>query len=93
MVDVGNAGPRKPIPLEAGVEVRHGRWEYRLERSPLLRYRRHDGWFNLYQFSDERFYAQLPLSRRSAAGASPAASPRSLPGGRRASGRAGRRRR
>lgn len=43
------------------LEVRHGRWEYRLERSPLgywlLRYRRHDGGFNLYQFSDERFYA------------------------------------
>lgn len=59
-VGVGNVGPREPVPLEAGGEVRHGRWAYRLERSPLgywlLRYRRHDGWFNLYQFSDETYY-------------------------------------
>lgn len=59
-VGVGNVGPREPIPLEEGVEVRHGRWEYRLERSPLgywlLRHRRHDGWFNLYQFSDEPYF-------------------------------------
>ncbi|MFY0989601.1 arylamine N-acetyltransferase family protein [Halomonas sp. C05BenzN] len=59
-VGVGNVGPREPVPLEEGVEVRHGRWEYRLERSPLgywlLRHRRHDGWFNLYQFGDERHF-------------------------------------
>ncbi|EPC01025.1 hypothetical protein L861_10660 [Litchfieldella anticariensis FP35 = DSM 16096] len=59
-VGVGNVGPREPVPLEEGIEMRHGRWEYRLERSPsgfwLLRYRRHDGWLNLYQFSDEPYY-------------------------------------
>ncbi|AMD00566.1 arylamine N-acetyltransferase family protein [Halomonas chromatireducens] len=59
-VGVGNVGPREPISLEEGIEARHGRWEYRLERSPLgywlLRHRRHDGWFNLYQFSDEPYY-------------------------------------
>lgn len=59
-VGVGNAGPREPIALEEGVEAWHGRWEYRLERSPLgywlLRHRRHEGWFNLYQFGDERYY-------------------------------------
>ena len=59
-VGVGNVGPREPIRLEEGVEARHGRWEYRLERSSLgywlLRHHRHDGWFNLYQFSDEPYY-------------------------------------
>lgn len=59
-VGVGNVGPREPIPLREGMEVRHGRWEYRVERSPsglwLLRHRRHDGWFNLYQFGDEAYY-------------------------------------
>ncbi|WP_355659666.1 arylamine N-acetyltransferase family protein [Halomonas salifodinae] len=59
-VGVGNVGPREPVPLAAGSEVRHGPWQYRMERSPLglwlLRYKRHDGWFNLYQFSDEPYY-------------------------------------
>ncbi len=59
-VGVGHVGPREPVPIEAGVEVRHGRWVYRLERSPvglwLLRQRRHDGWFNIYQFGDESYY-------------------------------------
>ncbi|WP_104202891.1 arylamine N-acetyltransferase family protein [Billgrantia saliphila] len=59
-VGVGNIGPREPILLEAGNEVSHGPWEYRLERSPLgywlLRHRRHGDWFNLYQFSDEPYY-------------------------------------
>ncbi|GHC28052.1 arylamine N-acetyltransferase family protein [Aidingimonas halophila] len=59
-VGVGYVGPREPVPIEAGVEVRHGRWEYRLERSPiglwLLRHRRHDGWFNIYQFGDAPYY-------------------------------------
>ncbi|MDN3523550.1 arylamine N-acetyltransferase family protein [Halomonas ramblicola] len=59
-VGVGHVGPREPVPIEAGVEVRHGRWEYRLERSPvglwLLRHRRHDGWFNIYQFGDAPYY-------------------------------------
>lgn len=59
-VGVGNVGPREPIPLQDGVTVHHGRWEYRLERSPaglwLLRHRRRDGWFNIYQFSDEPYY-------------------------------------
>lgn len=59
-VGVGNVGPREPILLEVGNEVSHGPWEYRLERSALgnwlLRYRRHDGWFNIYQFSDEPYF-------------------------------------
>nr|WP_300314618.1 arylamine N-acetyltransferase [Halomonas sp.] len=58
-VGVGNIGPREPVPLEEGIEVRHGHWEYRMERSPLglwlLRHRRHDGWFNVYQFGDELY--------------------------------------
>ncbi|MGM0785508.1 MAG: arylamine N-acetyltransferase family protein [Pseudomonadota bacterium] len=59
-VGVGNVGPREPVPVGENVEVRHGRWEYRLERSPvglwLLRHRRHDGWFNIYQFGDTSYY-------------------------------------
>jgi N-hydroxyarylamine O-acetyltransferase len=59
-VGVGNTGPREPIPLQDGVEVSHNRWVYRLNRTEagrwLLRYRRHDGWFNLYQFSEEPYY-------------------------------------
>lgn len=59
-VGVGNVGPREPIRLDEGVEAQHGRWEYRLERSSLgywlLRHHRHDGWFNLYQFSDEPYF-------------------------------------
>lgn len=59
-VGVGNVGPREPIPLREGVEVRHGGWEYRIERSPaglwLLRHRRREDWFNIYQFSDEPYY-------------------------------------
>ena len=59
-VGVGNVGPREPIRLDEGVEARHGRWEYRLERSSLgywlLRHHRHGGWFSLYQFSDEPYY-------------------------------------
>ncbi|MGO1431376.1 MAG: arylamine N-acetyltransferase family protein [Halomonas sp.] len=59
-VGVGNTGPREPIPLQDGVEVSHHRWVYRLDRTEagrwLLRYRRHDGWFNLYQFSEEPYY-------------------------------------
>ncbi|MGQ4878603.1 arylamine N-acetyltransferase family protein [Billgrantia sp. LNSP4103-1] len=59
-VGVGNIGPREPILLEAGNEVSHGLWEYRLERTALghwlLRHRRPTGWFNIYQFSDEPYY-------------------------------------
>ncbi|MCE8011525.1 arylamine N-acetyltransferase family protein [Billgrantia desiderata] len=59
-VGVGNVGPREPIRLEADLEVSHGPWEYRLERSPLgywlLRHKRLGEWFNIYQFSDEPCY-------------------------------------
>ncbi|MBW6390704.1 arylamine N-acetyltransferase family protein [Billgrantia antri] len=59
-VGVGNVGPREPIRLEAGNEVSHGPWEYRMERSPLgywlLRHKRLGEWFNIYQFSDELTY-------------------------------------
>ena len=59
-VGVGNVGPREPILLKADSEVRHGPWEYRLERSPLgywlLRHKRLGEWFNIYQFSDEPYY-------------------------------------
>ncbi len=59
-VGVGNVGPREPIPLQEGVEVRHDRWRYRLDRTSegrwILRYHRYDGWFNLYQFSEEPYY-------------------------------------
>lgn len=59
-VGVGNIGPREPIPLQEGIEVRHDRWEYRMDRTSegrwLLRHRRHDGWFNVYQFSEEPYY-------------------------------------
>ncbi|MCC5812689.1 MAG: arylamine N-acetyltransferase [Ectothiorhodospiraceae bacterium] len=59
-VGVGNTGPREPMPLQDGVEVSHDRWLYRLDRTDagrwLLRYRRHDGWFNLYQFSEEPYF-------------------------------------
>lgn len=59
-VGVGNVGPREPIPLMDGIEVRHDGWNYRLKRTAagrwLLRYLRHDGWFNIYQFSDEPFF-------------------------------------
>lgn len=59
-VGVGNVGPREPILLEAGNEVSHGPWEYRIERSPLgywlLRHKRLGDWFNIYQFSDEPCY-------------------------------------
>src|SRR5690606_30040048 len=59
-VGVGNTGPREPIALQDGVEVRHDGWSYRLDRTGegrwLLRYRRHDGWFNLYQFNEEPYY-------------------------------------
>ncbi|MCP1726594.1 N-hydroxyarylamine O-acetyltransferase [Natronospira proteinivora] len=59
-VGVGNTGPRVPIPLEEGVESRQDGWAYRMDRTRegrwLLRYHRHDGWFNLYQFSEEPYY-------------------------------------
>ncbi|RFA29231.1 acetyltransferase [Alkalilimnicola ehrlichii] len=59
-VGVGNEGPREPIPLADGIEARHDRWIYRLDRAVsghwVLRHRRGDDWFNLYQFSEERYY-------------------------------------
>lgn len=59
-VGVGNTGPRQPIALSDGQSVLHDAWQYRLERTPqqrwVLRYRRHEGWFNLYQFSSEPYY-------------------------------------
>lgn len=58
-VGVGNVGPREPIELKAGNQVQQDAWHYRVERVAhhwLLRYRRHDGWFNIYQFSDEPYY-------------------------------------
>lgn len=59
-VGVGNTGPREPIQLKDGVEISHDHWTYRLERTSagrwLLRYLRNDGWFNLYQFSEEPYY-------------------------------------
>ena len=59
-VGVGNTGPREPIALQDGIEVRHDGWSYRLDRTDagrwLLRYHRHTGWFNLYQFNEEPYY-------------------------------------
>lgn len=59
-VGVGNTGPREPVPLRDGIEVYHDHWVYRLDSTDagrwLLRYRRHDGWFNLYQFSEEPYF-------------------------------------
>lgn len=59
-VGVGNPGPRAPIPLKAGIELQGDGWTHRLDRTAegrwLLRYLRHDGWFNLYQFSEEPFH-------------------------------------
>lgn len=59
-VGVGNVGPRAPIRLEAGAEAVHDAWHYRLDQSVaghlVLRYRRHEGWFNIYQVSDHPHY-------------------------------------
>lgn len=58
-VGVGNVGPREPIKLESGNEVKHDVWRYRLDhvsRYWVLRYWRESGWFNVYQFSNEPYY-------------------------------------
>ncbi|WP_121188591.1 arylamine N-acetyltransferase [Nocardiopsis sp. Huas11] len=59
-VGVGSSGPRGPIPLVAGAEVATGRWKYRMDRSEqdhwVLRLRQPGGWFNLVQFTGERYY-------------------------------------
>jgi len=59
-VGVGNFGPRGPLPLVDGAETATGPWEYRVERTDtghwLLRLRRPEGWFNLMQFTEERYY-------------------------------------
>ncbi|WP_339652412.1 arylamine N-acetyltransferase family protein [Halopseudomonas pelagia] len=58
-VGVGNVGPREPIELKAWNQVMQDAWRYRLDRVAhhwVLRYWRHDGWFNIYQFSDEPYY-------------------------------------
>ncbi|SEO47503.1 arylamine N-acetyltransferase family protein [Aquisalimonas asiatica] len=59
-VGVGNIGPREPMPLEDGVQVDHDGWRYRIDRGPggrwVLRHLRDDGWFNVYQFTDETYY-------------------------------------
>lgn len=59
-VGVGHLGPRGPVPLREGVEIRHDCWLYRMDRTGegrwLLQYHRHDGWFNVYQFSAEPYY-------------------------------------
>lgn len=59
-VGVGNVGPREPIALREGNEVRHDAWWYRLDRTAagrwLLRHRRAGGWFNIYQFNEQAYY-------------------------------------
>ncbi|MDS1271511.1 arylamine N-acetyltransferase [Lipingzhangella sp. LS1_29] len=59
-VGVGNTGPLEPLPLVDGTHLHQGSWAYRLDRSPagrwVLRLWRGDGWFTLYQFSDEPYY-------------------------------------
>lgn len=58
-VGVGNVGPREPIELNDGNQVQHDAWHYRLDRVVhhwVLRYWRPDGWFNVYQYSDEPYY-------------------------------------
>jgi N-hydroxyarylamine O-acetyltransferase len=59
-VGVGSSGPRGPIPLVDGAEVATGPWEYRMDRSDqghwVLRLRQPGGWFNLIQFTGERYY-------------------------------------
>lgn len=58
-VGVGNVGPREPIELKAWNQVTQAAWRYRLDRVArhwVLRYWREDGWFNIYQFSDEPYY-------------------------------------
>lgn len=59
-VGVGNTGPREPIALSEGQTLSHDAWQYRLDRTALkrwvLRYRRSEDWFNVYQFSNEPYF-------------------------------------
>lgn len=59
-VGIGNFSPRGPVPLENGSVVRYGDWEFRIDKSIygrwVLRQKLVDGWYSVYQFSDEPYY-------------------------------------
>lgn len=59
-VGVGNTGPLEPIPLVDGTRLDHGGWHYRMDLSNagrwVVRLWRPEGWFPLYQFSEEPYY-------------------------------------
>ncbi|TCP54369.1 N-hydroxyarylamine O-acetyltransferase [Tamaricihabitans halophyticus] len=59
-VGVGDEGLFEPIPLVAGIEVRHGDWTHRIDRETdgtwVLRLQRPDGWHDLYGFTTEPNY-------------------------------------
>ncbi|KIX79211.1 arylamine N-acetyltransferase family protein [Streptomyces sp. JL4002] len=57
----GHQGPREPVPLgETGVEVRQGKWTYRVREEPdgilVLCLRREGAWRDLYAFSPQRYH-------------------------------------